>query len=587
MFISTPTSLRARLAGVPPVVRRFQLYLWVPVLVPLVVFLPRIAHGGFTGDDWSNRAIMVQRSWSDIWGDFLSDPVSHRALHMPYIALYDSVLGEDPTLYLLWAVLTAGGLGVLIVLLLKRLGVSTWVAVSIATLGVLFPYSSVTKLWATAHVGHVSIALALIGVMVAIRGMGRAHRMSRVAHHAVALTLYFASVELYEIALPIICASGAIYYAGLGRRGAQSSAAAGSCRARSRYAIPIRWLVDLVLVVAWYLSIRGATDIAANTAEPISHRLGAIGLDGARNVVGAFVPFASAERSPSGAPLYSGAHFPATFAILGLVVVLALSAVLMATRILPTLPDRFRALSRWGCGAAVALVSGFAGWLAIIPANDYYRPVPLDAPALRVNVLAAFGIVGVVVCFIGAAATLASMVSRRLGVALAAFGLVAVGATYARHDTAEIRVWNQASTEQVRILTSVGTAYGTEAPKPETAVFLTDNAEYVADGAEVFYTSWSFRAALQLKYRDFTLEGVAHRAAGQYKCRSDGMAPFYLQYRYLRADAVARYGHIDLVSVKRHQVWHVDNAASCRAALAAAGLTSVPLDAPTPALGST
>jgi hypothetical protein len=120
--------------------------------------------------------------------------------------------------------------------------------------------------------------------------------------------------------------------------------------------------------------------------------------------------------------------------------------------------------------------------------------VPTSAATNRINVLAAFGIAGVVVCTFGSLAHLVRIAWRRgpqpVATIATAFVLLLVAGAYARHDRSEVDLWNQATDAQKQILGSVGAAYAPGAPPPGTKVFLTDNEEYIADGAEVFYNSW-------------------------------------------------------------------------------------------------
>ena len=148
-------------------------WICLPPLAALAVFLPRITGAGFSSDDWSNRTLAERAGPLDLLSEFWGKPFDHRVLHLPYVSLYSNVFGSHAWLYVAWAVLTAALLGVAIALLLRRLGAPTWIASSIAALGVIFPYSSITKIWITAHVGHVGTLLAVIGVGLGIRAISR------------------------------------------------------------------------------------------------------------------------------------------------------------------------------------------------------------------------------------------------------------------------------------------------------------------------------------------------------------------------------------------------------------------------------
>lgn len=568
-------------------------YLLFPLLVPLLTFLPRIAHGGFTGDDWSNRAIAGNTPASTYLDTIWDAPISHRALHPFYVNLYDTAFGDHHRLYLLWAVATGCVLGTLVAVLLARVGVPRWAAAAVGTLGVIFPYSSMTKIWFTAHIGHVSTIFAVVGLLVALRGLGRSTLWAQVAHHSIALVLFLLSLDLYEIALPLILLSGAFYATATWRATADPAA---RVSLRTYRWVGVRWALDVVLVLLWYISIKSHTVIGEDTTTSTFDRLRMIGGDGAKTLLGAFVPFLAQEHQPNGAPIYSGAWFGLTAALIVLAALVAFGVLaVMGTRWAPESLAARAGLGRWGAGLLIAIAAAFLGWLAIVPANDYYRPVPFDSPALRVNVLAAFGLAAVVVTVVGALAGLAGtyLADRRparrpggvpAGTILGAVLLLAVGLVYTRHIRSEIRVWNQASTQQIHVLGAVQTALGPH-PAHGTVVVLTDQPEYIADGAEVFYTSWSFNGALESQYHDPTLVGVQHRTVAQYRCAPQGLIPYYVQYR-VGQDAPIPYSKAVLVSTATARARRMSDPASCRAALRAAGLTPVPAKS-APATGTT
>lgn len=568
-----------------------------PVLVPLLVFLPRITGGAFTIDDWSNRSIMTLTDRQGIIDGFLADPLSHRALHLPYVMLYDAILGSHQRAYLLWGVLTAALLGVLIAVLLRRSGAPAWVASAIGTLGVIYPYASVTKIWATAHVGHVTGALAIAGILVALRGLRARRRPARVAWHALAMLLFLASLNLYEIALPIVCAGGLFYLVAIYRQDPGPADRRIPTLLRTYRPALLRWVADLAMVIAWYSSL-SSTDIAKDTTYSTGERLTQILSDGAQNVAGTFAPFLKEGQREGVTTVYSGAWL-STPVVVGVVVAVVLFA--LACIALPALVGRVDLARRaqavrvrhWGLGIAVAIIAAYGGWIAIVPANAYYRPLPYDSSALRVNVLAAFGLAAVFVCTVGGAAALLRMLlgpqrGFRAGAALVVVALLAITVTYARHIRSEITLWNTASTEQIHVLGAVKTAFAGDPPGPGTTVFLTDNRNFVADGAEVFHNSWGFRSALRIMFQDPTLDGIPAREAAAYQCRRNGLAPFYVQYQYGNATAaVAPYGKTILVSTAQHRKWELNDRRSCRRALKAADLTQIPVDAETPELGTT
>lgn len=563
--------------------RALSPWLLAPALLPFVFFLPRITGGGWTVDDWSNRQNMVASPFGDAWAGFFDEVVGHRVLHIPYVSLYDAALGGHETLYLIWMVLTACVLAVLVALLLMRLGVPAWASAATGTLGTLFPYSTITKIWFTAHVAHIGIGLAVVGLLLAIRGLGSERRGRRVAWHAAALVAFFVALQIYELGLPLIAASGIFY-------GVALHAAGQSLKPR---AVLSRWAADLALTGLWALKVMSDGPAFAEKGDRSQlERIEAVFTDGTQVLLGAFFPFLADERSPTGQVWNSGAHFSPTEGLLCLALVVGFAAALIAA---PRFSARSKSLTArslrfWGLGIAAGLVVGFASWVAIIPANDYYRPVPLDAGANRINAMAGYGLAGAVVATAGALGLLAALIRHRranyVGIGLTTLLLIAVLTSYVRHNRTEIRTWNEASTEQRRILDRVRAAYGGEAPASGTTVFLTDNKTWIGDGAEVFYSSWTFESALRLTFGDRTLEGRGHRVGALYACQEGGLAAYYLQYRQGRGD-VPRYGQVDLVSVEQQRVWHIDDRKSCERSVPEAGLSQPAPDFPLPALGET
>ena len=557
---------------------REALWALLPLLAGLLVFGPRITGGGFTADDWSNRAFHM--SVAEV-PNFQGEPFSHRWLHLPYASIYDEAFGSATWAYLLWGVFTAGLLGVLVVQLLRRLGVPAPAAAAVGTLGVVFPYASITKIWFTAHVGHVSGALVVGGLLVALRGIDLGGRRGA-ALHGLAGVLFLTSLFLYEIALGLVLVSGPVYLV-YARRGRSRAAAV-------RAAAP-RWAFDLALVGFFYLRARAGTNFGGQSTTPLADRLQLLVEDGARNVLGAFVPFLADEVRDDGNPIYSGAWFDVGPSLAALVAVLVFGVALVVS-------GRARRFAeagarRWGVGVLLSVVAAFLGWLAIVPANDYYRPVPLDTEALRVNVLAAFGLAAVVVTTVGGGLSvlraLAPQIPRRWTAVAGGAALLLVAVTYVRHVQFEVKIWNQASDEQLRVVDATTAALGPAADDEGLKVVLTDNRNFVPGGAEIFFTSWSLPGALRTKTRNFGLEAVPYRPAGQYQCRDEGLALFHLQYRFRQPDVQPlSYGPTTyVVSVERRRSWRVTSQKQCDRLLRSLGLQVLDENAETPALGGT
>lgn len=523
---------RSRLGAIPASM--------IPVLTSLVVFWPRITDGGFTIDDWSNRATLLHSTWHDQLSVFLHDPIGHRTLAWPYASVYNIVLGDHPRLSILWAVVSAGVLGTLIAQLLFRCGAPRWAATAVGTLGAIFPYATVTKIWFTAHFGHISGALAVVGVLLALRGLRSTAPAARVAWHVSALVLYLASLLLYEIALPIVVGSLAFYLAAIrfNRHRSQSHQDSTSGEPPYRRAV-IRWIVDLAVVGLWYSQL-GKTRFA-NPDFSLVDRVATIGSDGLRNIAGSFAPFLAVESRPGQPIAYSGAWLSnsLTAVIVGAVITLAVLCIIapaMAKRNGPTrLGEQARRALPWGVAILVAIVAAYLAWIPILKATDYYRPLPQNSAALRVNVIAAFALAAVVVSTIGALVEVLTVLSRSekqarsMQAAAISLALVAVAVPYCTHARSEIRLWNSASAMQRKILDSIRLMFDGKPPSG-TTVMLTDTPAHLADDAEVFGASWTLRGALQSEFNDPTLDGVAHHPAETVFCARGHVLPFNVQY---------------------------------------------------------
>ena len=87
----------------------------------------------------------------------------------------------------------------------------------IALLSLAFPWSSSTKLWATASINNVAVILWILGVLLALRSL-RAHGRRAYALHVGAVLLYLLSFLTYEAVAVVAFLSGALYLGRTTRR---------------------------------------------------------------------------------------------------------------------------------------------------------------------------------------------------------------------------------------------------------------------------------------------------------------------------------------------------------------------------------
>lgn len=552
-------------------------YLLPAALLPIAVFFPRLLHGGFASDDWSNLAAFSAAPLDESIDKFAAAPFGYRSLLPVYAHVYTAVLADHITGYMALSLLSIVVFAVLIAMLLRRVGVVPWVAGFAAGLGAIFPYATITKIWFTSHFGHVSGAFGVGGVLVALRGLRAKGWWRQAAWHAVALVLYLVSVLMYEITMPFLAGAGLLYLWVIARgRVADGRPWRGEWWPTYRGGL-IRWAADLVVLGGWYLQL-GSAAPAEDPNFNLAHRLGLILGDGAKTFAGGFVPFLAAERNPAtGEIVYSGALFTpsqVTVVCAGVAAVAVLSLLVGVV-----VGGRFAALRYWGVGILLATALGFAGWLAIIPANDYYRPVPSSIDALRVNVLAAFGLAGAVVCVVGALGTLAgALVGERGGSGVRtvtiALGITFVVVGYWRHAHSEVRIWNDANEQARATLDATKEALG-PSPKRGTTVLLTDSVEYLPGGAEVFFVPWAFNGALRAMYDDPTLVGVTHYANERIQCRADGVAPYGTFYWRDHPGKSVPYGDTAVfVRTQPVRTWRITDRKTCQRAVREAGLAA-------------
>src|SRR5205823_2958739 len=82
---------------------------------------------------------------------------------------------------------------------LRMLGLRTLPATLIACLALVFPWADSIRLWPTASMGTIAVALCFLGVSLALAGLAR-HERGSILLHAVSVTCYAASILTYQVA---------------------------------------------------------------------------------------------------------------------------------------------------------------------------------------------------------------------------------------------------------------------------------------------------------------------------------------------------------------------------------------------------
>lgn len=222
--------------------RRDLLAYTAVVLVGIGVFGWYASNTGFFNDDWTTAATAhgttFQGHAAHAWEYY-----SHRPLYVPYIAALAEILGPHPTLYAWWALTLAVGASCVLYLAFREIGAGMPVALAVAVMALVFPFSNGTVLWHAASHMSLALALFLVGLVLARRAFLAEGRRTLVLH-AVSLSLYAGSVLLFEICAGLIAGSALIYLYLVGPR-------------RSLR----RWVADLAVIgpLLWFVTHGAAT----------------------------------------------------------------------------------------------------------------------------------------------------------------------------------------------------------------------------------------------------------------------------------------------------------------------------------------
>jgi hypothetical protein len=431
----------------------------------------RIAHGGFSNDDWSYLTLAQHAGPSGAVHAF------HFLWFRPLMLLYwpatFGLLGGDAGAHLALLAATCVVESLLLYAVVRALGAERVFAGAIAGLTLILPLADATRVWVCMDANVGAVALWLGGILVALAAFRRSGRRTALLH-ATAGLLYLSSIALYEIAAAAILATGLLFVVREGRRALLPWAL---------QALAAGLLLALVTSHTFYDPLQGAA---------LFEHFKTVVREAPRAV--ADVVWAPAEPTRLGA----------------LVACLAIASVLGAGALRLRrggLDARSAAVvRRWLGFAAGAIVAAGAGWAMIVP-SAYLSPM-LPGQANRGNIVAGPALVVLLTATAVIAATL--VLDRRRGAAaplpppaaaaLAALALVVVGAGYATQLRHDVHAWNRASAEQRRIVHVVATRLGRV---PPGSTILTAAAPLDAGpDIPVFAAPWDLSGALTLRWDD-------------------------------------------------------------------------------------
>jgi hypothetical protein len=458
--------------------------------VALLALAPRIQHGGFNLDDWSNASNALNPPGpANFWHavSAFATFTLYRPVLVIYVPLTYFVFGMHMHYHLAWAAVLSILAATMFYGVLRTLDVPWIHAALISALTIVFPWSDSTRLWATAGLVDLSVVFMFAGVLIALQGLRR--RSWR--WHALAVLFYLLSILTYELTLPLVVCVGALY-----------------CFRAGWQAARWRWLADLVVAVVAGLWVW------ANTVKTTS------GISGDLSHLGEIVKGGGTLVGRAGYPLGS----PETT-----VVLVAIAAVLYLGFCAHLgFPDRFETRPGWSLRGWLALTTGglllaALGWVMLIPANPYYTP-SVVAEVNRVNGLAAFGLVlavygslGIVSSLICQAGVRGRFVATAMTVLLGAVLLVSYTHVLRRH----IQLWDAAYEAEAVAINKTKQEFP-HLP-PGATVFAGSYPAYQAPGVPILSSTWDYLGMLRMEYHDSSLSGYPILSWLHLACRTESV----------------------------------------------------------------
>jgi hypothetical protein len=166
-------------------------------LLAALVYGDHVVRGGFLWDDWENAGTTRYRYEPGFLGPFDLRQAAYRPVLQLLIPLPHLLLGANPAGHLALALALAVLACAAFHALLRALGVPSAHAIAAAALALVFPWSDSTRLWATASLNLVGVALVMGAAAIALRALARPGGDPR-ARVALTAAMLAAGILTYE-----------------------------------------------------------------------------------------------------------------------------------------------------------------------------------------------------------------------------------------------------------------------------------------------------------------------------------------------------------------------------------------------------
>src|SRR3954447_5698112 len=180
-----------------------------------------VVRGGFLWDDWENAGTTRFGGGHDFAGPFDLRQAAYRPVLQLLLPLPHLAFGAHPGPHLALALAIAVGACAAFHALLRALGVPSAAALATAALALVFPWSSSTRLWATASFNLVAVGLVLVAATISLRALedeaGPRARAALTAALCAAAVLTYEAVAGLVLLLPLLYRARAPWASALGR----------------------------------------------------------------------------------------------------------------------------------------------------------------------------------------------------------------------------------------------------------------------------------------------------------------------------------------------------------------------------------
>jgi hypothetical protein len=459
------------------------------------VYGSQALHGGFISDAWSNRALYVfadGSGFSDTVSYLLSKPnIAVRPLQAVYLAVLNGAFGSHTPLWFSWDVITNVLMSLALFALLRKLSLAVFDAAVIAALVLIFPATSSLRFWLATIWGPLSLTLVCLGFLIAFSAFEAKGKPRALTLHAISLTMFVASILLYEVALLIMLSSVLVYRLRVPWRAAAS-----------------RWIVDcgVLLAVTLTVTLSSSSGHEGTSAGVWQHATTI--LSQTRLLLATVIlPFDSAGWG--------------VLLLLALVPAVSLLAYLWLPDAHPVRPE----LRRWLLTMAAGVVVVALGYAIYVPGTDYYIPMG-PGIADRVNAVPSIGWVLMLYAGIMLFSTLAlrDLPRARIlssGLAAVVCALIAVAWLKSIGDYSGHYI--RAHDEDERVLSTVRSAL--PAPPSHSTIWTFGQPVEIVPGVPVFGNTWDMTSSVQLTLDDPTLSSYVAVPGIAFFCRQNMVLP--------------------------------------------------------------